>query len=78
MFKVDMAGMHPDQELEEYFASQLDVLIIQQYEHNWEYKSITSFHDGWIVIFINQKNGGRSEKTSIKHGRERGNLGEHQ
>jgi hypothetical protein len=55
MFKVDMAGMHPDQELEEYFASQLDVLIIQQYEHNWEYKSITSFHDGWIVIFIDKQ-----------------------
>jgi len=54
IFKIDMAGMHPDQEPEEYFASQLDALIIKQYEHNWEYKSITGFHDGWIVIFIDK------------------------
>ncbi len=54
IFKIDMAGMHPDQEPEEYFASQLDILIIQQYEHNWEYKSTIGFHDGWMVVFIDK------------------------
>lgn len=54
MFRIDMAGMHPDQEPEDYFATQLDILIIQEYEHNWEFKQVMGFGDGWIVIFTDK------------------------
>lgn len=55
IFRIDLAGQHPDQEPEEYFATQLDILILQQYNHNWIFKTITYCRDGWIIVFIDRE-----------------------
>lgn len=52
IYKIDMTGIHPDQEPEEYFSVQLDHLVSQELEKGFELKGMTqSFGYNWILVF---------------------------
>lgn len=55
IYKIDMGGLHPEHEPEEYFASQLEIITEQQYELGYYLKSITTFSSNWILVFTPQK-----------------------
>lgn len=53
VFKIDLAGSHPNQEYEEYFATQLDIITTQQYNLGYYLRGITRFDIGYGVnVFI--------------------------
>ena len=55
IYKIDLAGSHPDQDNEEYFVNQLDTIVDQQYKIGYHLKSITGFFGSWILIFTPQR-----------------------
>lgn len=56
IYKIDMSGHHPEHEPEEYFSSQLEIIVEQQYKLGYYLRSITGFTGDWILVFTPQNN----------------------
>lgn len=55
IYSIDLNGIHPDQELEDYFAVQLNILIGQELARGLVFKAITMVSDKWVITFGREK-----------------------
>lgn len=55
IYSIDMAGIHPDQEPEDYFGVQLGILMKEKMDEGLFLRTITPVYSRWVVTFTSLK-----------------------